>query len=93
MQQRSRLSTLAAGLASTCAGLLIAGTASAAEPFVKKTLDGMCMAMDHPAFYETRIYIRKSTMQECIASGGVELPSTPSADDQPRDKQVVATAQ
>ena len=37
---------------------------------VKKTLDGRCLADDHPDYWDTKIYIAKPSMDACVASGG-----------------------
>ncbi|MDP6469571.1 MAG: hypothetical protein QF921_06925 [Pseudomonadales bacterium] len=65
-------------------GIVLAGATghvAAAEPFVKKSLDGACLPMSHPEFYETKIYVRKNTMQECVASGGKEEHEPPPDED------------
>ena len=72
-------------------GILMAGQVAAFEPFVKKTLDGACLAMSHPEFYETKIYIRKKDMQDCIASGGKE-ETKPSADEEEEEEVQVASS-
>ena len=72
-------------------GILMAGQVAAFEPFVKKTLDGACLAMSPPEFYETKIYIRKKDMQDCIASGGKE-ETKPSADEEEEEEVQVASS-
>ena len=49
---------------------LLAVSAFAAEDVVKKTLDGRCLAPDHPEYWKTNVYVAKPSMEECLKSGG-----------------------
>ena len=50
--------------------LCSAGLAQAAEDMVKKTLDGRCLAPDHPEYWKTKVYVAKPSMEACLKSGG-----------------------
>ncbi len=44
--------------------------ADSVKHIVKKTMDGRCLAPGHPSYWDTKIYIKKASMQACVASGG-----------------------
>lgn len=52
--------------------MLVLGTgmAVANETMVKKTMDGRCLAPEHKDYWETKVYVAKPSMAECIKSGG-----------------------
>ena len=53
---------------------LMGPVASAGEVkhIVKKTMDGRCLAPGHPEYWDTKIYVKKTSMRACVASGGRE---------------------
>jgi hypothetical protein len=62
--------------------LLVAPVPSAAEPekLIKKTLDGRCLAPDHPEYWDTKIYVAKTSMEQCVASGGTDVATEADSD-------------
>ena len=66
MSRVKNISVLAATL------LAISATPSvfADESMVKKTMDGRCLASDHKDYWETKVYVAKPSMAECLKSGG-----------------------
>ncbi|MDA1075693.1 MAG: hypothetical protein O3A63_13170 [Proteobacteria bacterium] len=56
---------------------LYSGAALAEPPaeLIKKTLDGRCLAPNHPEYWDTKIYVAKTSMQACIESGGSQTES------------------
>ncbi|MCR9276384.1 MAG: hypothetical protein NXH85_00320 [Pseudomonadaceae bacterium] len=70
---KSRASFKAIALSAACVVGLISGPGLAADNvkhIVKKTMDGRCLSSDHPSYWDTKIYIKKASMQACVASGG-----------------------
>lgn len=63
------LKILCLGLTLALAGLT-ATTVSADETVIKKTLDGRCLTPEHDDYWETRVYVAKPSMEECLKSGG-----------------------
>ncbi len=57
-------------VAASFAALLATGSAAADDVLIKKTLDGRCLAPDHPEYWDTKIYVAKTSMDACVASGG-----------------------
>ena len=66
LNQRTRRLLAAGAAVLACT----AGVAFAAEDMVKKTLDGRCLAPDHPEYWKTNVYVAKPTMEDCLKSGG-----------------------
>ncbi|MEM6708878.1 MAG: hypothetical protein AAF648_08850 [Pseudomonadota bacterium] len=54
-------------LIALCAG---AQPLLAAESVIKKTLDGRCLAPNHPDYWKTKVYTAKPSMEACLKSGG-----------------------
>lgn len=65
----NRTSVLKAG-AAALALTLLCNPAWGKDNLVKKTLDGRCLAPDHPEYWETNIYVAKPSMEACVKSGG-----------------------
>lgn len=60
-------------LSAACVVGLVSAPGIAADNvkhIVKKTMDGRCLAPGHPSYWDTKIYIKKASMQACVASGG-----------------------
>ncbi|MFK7913046.1 MAG: hypothetical protein AB8B93_03960 [Pseudomonadales bacterium] len=57
-------------LAAVMLAISAAAPAVADESMVKKTMDGRCLASDHKDYWETKVYVAKPSMAECLKSGG-----------------------
>ena len=67
---RSRLTIGARAMLAAVLLLSASGLSYGAEDMVKKTLDGRCLAPDHPDYWKTKVYVAKPSMEACIKSGG-----------------------
>lgn len=66
MSRVKTVSMLAAGLLAAS----LTAPALANESMVKKTMDGRCLASNHKDYWDTKVYVAKPSMAECLKSGG-----------------------